>query len=160
MDNYKSMFESRISSGAVEKLPEAKAPGKLETNTISSWSHDMEGYAIANLRINRINNWYEVATPAIDDHHFLRRRKWICWRIASLFCSQIVLTCLHSARIGRTDILWSVNNLARAVTKLTKACDKRLARFISYIHHTCECQTILSCGKHCTTMQTGIVSRF
>ena len=25
-----------------------------------------------------------------------------------------------------------------AVTKWTKACDKRLARLISYIHHTCE----------------------
>ena len=28
--------------------------------------------------------------------------------------------------------------LARAVTKWTKACDKRLARVVSYIHHTCE----------------------
>ena len=36
------------------------------------------------------------------------------------------------------DILWSVNKLARAVTKWTKACDKRLARLISYIHHTSE----------------------
>ena len=29
VDNYKSMFDSRISAGAMEKLPEAKAPGKL-----------------------------------------------------------------------------------------------------------------------------------
>ena len=41
------------------------------------------------------------------------------------------------ARIGRPDILWSVNKLARSITKWTKACDKRLNRFISYIHHTC-----------------------
>ena len=34
--------------------------------------------------------------------------------------------------------MWSVNKLARAVTKWTKACDKRLARLISYIDHTCE----------------------
>ena len=45
VDNYKSMFESRISAGATEKLPQTKAPGKLETNTFSSWSYDMEGYA-------------------------------------------------------------------------------------------------------------------
>ena len=38
----------------------------------------------------------------------------------------------------KPDILLSVNKLARAVTKLTKACGKRLARLISYIHHTCE----------------------
>ena len=40
------------------------------------------------------------------------------------------------ARIGRPDILWTVNKLARAVTKWTQACDKRLARLISHIHHT------------------------
>ena len=37
---------------------------------------------------------------------------------------------------GRRDILWSVNKLARSVTKWTRACDKRLSRLISYIHHT------------------------
>ena len=31
-----------------------------------------------------------------------------------------------------------MNKLARAVTKWTRACDKRLARLISYIHDTCE----------------------
>ena len=55
-------------------------------------------------------------------------------------CSQIVLKCLYLARIGRPDILWSVNKLARSITKWTKACDKRLNRLISYIHHTCECK--------------------
>ena len=35
-------------------------------------------------------------------------------------------------------MLWSVNKLAREVTKWTEACDKRLARLISYIHHTSE----------------------
>ena len=53
-------------------------------------------------------------------------------------CSQIVLKCLYLARIGRPDILRSVNKLARSITKWTKACDKRLNRLISYIHHTCE----------------------
>ena len=53
-------------------------------------------------------------------------------------CSEIVLKCLYLARIGRPDILWSVNKLARSITKWTKACDKRLNRLISYIHHTSE----------------------
>ena len=55
----------------------------------------------------------------------------------STVCSQIVLKCLSLARIGRPDILWSVNKLSRAVTNWTKACDKRLARFdlLSYITH-------------------------
>ena len=56
----------------------------------------------------------------------------------SKVCSQVVLKCLYLARIGGPGIPWSVNNLARTVTKWTRACDKRSARLISYIHHTCE----------------------
>ena len=51
-------------------------------------------------------------------------------------CSQIVLKCLYLARIGRPDIVWSVNKLARAVTTGTRVCERRLARLISKIHHT------------------------
>ena len=39
MDNYRTMFESRISAGGLEKLP---FPQNLR---ISSWSYDMEGHA-------------------------------------------------------------------------------------------------------------------
>ena len=37
----------------------------------------------------------------------------------SKVCSKIVLKCLCLARIGRPDISWSLNKLARAVTKWT-----------------------------------------
>ena len=39
VDNYRTMFESRISAGAIEKLPCS------ENLKISSWSYDMEGHA-------------------------------------------------------------------------------------------------------------------
>ena len=39
MDNYRAMFESRISAGRTEKLP---CPQNLR---ISSWSYEMEGRA-------------------------------------------------------------------------------------------------------------------
>ena len=51
---------------------------------------------------------------------------------------QIVLKCLYLALIGRPDILCSVNKFARSTTNWTNACDKRLSRLISYIHHTCD----------------------
>ena len=41
VDNYRSMFESRISAGATEKLPRS---GRPDAN-ISTWSYDMEGHA-------------------------------------------------------------------------------------------------------------------
>ena len=54
------------------------------------------------------------------------------WKFAKV-CSRIVLKCLQLARIGRSDILWYVNKLARAVTRWTKAYDRRLARLI-FLH--------------------------
>ena len=50
--------------------------------------------------------------------------------------------------------MWSVNKLARAVTKWTTSSDKRLARLISYIHHTSEFEQSCSVGN--TAMQTWI----
>ena len=74
-------------------------------------------------------------------------------------CSQIVLKRLYLARIGRPDIPWSVNTLARAHTKWTRACDKRPARLISYIHGTSEYKQHFNVGKNSTTMSIGTVSR-
>ena len=131
MDNYKSMFESWCNG----KFPEAKAPGKPDTNTIFSWSFDMEGHAkkcverYCELANKTIEQLYKVATPCMDDHHFGDEEN---------VCSQIVLKCVALARVGRPDVLWSVNKLARPVTKWTNACDKRLARLKKYIHHTSE----------------------
>ena len=76
VENYKSMFESRISAGAMEKLPEAKAPGESETNTISSCSYDMEGHAKKRVErycelVNKTTEQlYKVATPCLDDRLF------------------------------------------------------------------------------------------
>ena len=50
--------------------------------------------------------------------------------------AHIVLNCLYLARIGRPDILWTINKPARSVAKWTQACDNRLARLMSYFHHT------------------------
>ena len=72
---------------------------------------------------------FKVSTPCIDDHHFKEEMKSV--GELSQVCSQLVLKCLYLTRIGRPDILWSVNKLARSITQWTKACDKRLNRLIS-----------------------------
>ena len=119
---------------------------------ISSWSYDTEGHAkkcverYCELANKTTQQLYKVSTPCIDDLHFKEEDLKSVGDLSKV-CSRIVLKCLHLARIGRPDILWSVNKLARSITKWTKACDKRLSRLISYIHHSCELQTILSFGK-------------
>ena len=80
---------------------------------------------------------YKVSTPFLDHNHFKEEELKSVGELTKV-CSQTVLKCLYLARFGRPDILWSVNKFARSITKWTKACDKRLCRLISYIHHTCE----------------------
>ena len=74
----------------------------------------------------------------------------------SQVCSQIVLKCLYLARIGRSDILWSVNKLAQSITKWTKACDKRLNRLMSYIQHTCEYKQYCHVGNTAKQCRLGL----
>ena len=56
----------------------------------------------------------------------------------SSVCSQAVLKCLYMTRLARPELYWAVNSLAREVIKWTVACDKRLHRLISHIHHNTE----------------------
>ena len=74
----------------------------------------------------------------------------------SQVCSQIVLKCLYLARNGRSDILWSVNKLARSIKTWTKACDKRLNRLISHIHHTCEYKQYCHVGNTAKQFRLGL----
>ena len=111
------------------------------SNQTLAWSYDMEGRAqkcveryceFANKKVEQL---YKVSHPCLVDHQFKKEELESVGELSEV-CSQIAWKCLYEARIGRPDILWSVNKLARSVRKWTQACDKRLARLISYIHHT------------------------
>ena len=115
VDNYRTMFESRNFAGATKKLP---CSGNLR---ISLWSYDMEGHAkkcverYCELANKTTQQLYKVSTPCIDDHHFKEEELKSGGELSKV-CSQIVLKCLHLARIGTPDILWSVKKLARSIT--------------------------------------------
>ena len=49
-----------------------------------------------------------------------------------------------------------MNKLARSITKWTKACDKRLNRLISYIHHTCEYKHYCHVGNTAKQCRLGL----
>ena len=107
------------------KLP---CSGKPDAD-ISSWFYDMESHAkkcverccaLANKPTQQL---YKVTTPCLDDHQFKEAEIGSVGE-PSKVCSQIVLKCLHLARIWRHDIfcgLWT--NLL--VTTWTKARDKQ-----------------------------------
>ena len=103
VDNYRTMFESRISAERVEKLP---FPQNLR---ISSWSYDMAGHAkkcverYCKLANKTTQQHYKVSTPCIDDHHFKEEETKSVGEVSHAR-SQIVLICSPLARIGRLDI--------------------------------------------------------
>ena len=49
-----------------------------------------------------------------------------------------------------------MNKLARSITKWTEACDKRLNRLISYIHHTCEYKQYCYVGNTAKQCRLGL----
>ena len=108
VDNYTTMFESRISAGATEKIPCS------ENLCISSWSYDMEGHAkkcverYCELANKTTQQLYKVSTLCIDDHHFKEEGLKSVGELSKV-CSQIVLKCLYLARIGRPDMLSMVS---------------------------------------------------
>ena len=110
IDEYRKMFESRISAGSTEKLPNS---GKENGKEIV-WSYDMAGHAqkcverYSELANKNIEQLCKVSTPYIDNRQF-KKEELETVRELSKVCSQIVLKCLYLARIGRPDIPWSAN---------------------------------------------------
>ena len=80
-----------------------------------------------------IEQLFKVATPCMDDHQFREEENGFVGELSTV-CSQVVLKRLLLARVGRPDIFWSVS--------------KRFARLISYSHHKCDFEAILSCGRN------------
>ena len=103
VDNYRTMFESRISAGAAEKLPCS------ENLRISSWSYDMDGHAkkcverYCELGNKTTQQLYKVSTPCVDDHHF-KEEEWKSVGELSKVCSQIHHTCEYKqyCHVGNT----------------------------------------------------------
>ena len=92
VDNYRNMFESRISARAKEKLPCSVKPGA----GIFSWSYDMEGHAkkcverYCELTNNTTQHLYTVTTPCLDDHQFKEEElgEFLCrWRLVKRMLS-------------------------------------------------------------------------
>ena len=123
---YREMFESRISAGATEKLPGWEKPHEKRLRGPTIWK-DMHKKCVeryCELANKKTEQLFKVSGPCLVDHPFKEEELESVGELSKT-CSLIVLKCLYLARIGRPDILWSVNKIARSVTKWTGACDRR-----------------------------------
>eukprot|EP00973_Karenia_brevis_P030524 4209632-Karenia_brevis.AAC.1 len=92
---------------------------------------ELSGESLSSLRY--------FAKPCIDDHE-LAPEEFETVGVLTDVCAGIVLKVLCQVLHQRPDILWSVDALARDVTRWNAACDKRLHRLICYLHHHRECK--------------------
>ena len=106
-----------------------------------AWNYDMIGHAE-----QCVQRWCEltqrdasdlrtVVTPALDDPVMPPEDTVEPGKLAPI-SARIILKCLYLARIGRPDLLFAVNVLARQVRSWTRAFDKRRERLIAYINST------------------------
>ena len=108
----------------------------------TSWPYDMEGYAktcverYCELSNKRIEQLHKVSTPCLGDHQFSKVEQEKVGELSKV-CSQFILNSFYLARVGRPHILWSVNYLARGITKWNKADEKNGQ--VDILHSFCEC---------------------
>ena len=140
-DNYRSLFESRISAGLQKNCQKQKprrnlmpkrylhGPMTWKVTQRNAWKD------IANLRIKQLSNSSKS-----------RRHAWMIINLKnktlgsvgelSTVCSQIVLKCLYLARIGRPDILWSVNKTASCMQESGPKSQSRQRGPVEVRHRT------------------------
>ena len=139
-----------MSAGATEKYQDGtNISQKLQCGPAGHARKCVERYCeLANKKTEQL---FKVSSLCLDDHQIFKEELEDKGE-SSEVCSHIVFECLYLARIGRPDILWSVNKLARSVRKWTQSCDRRLARLISYIHFTSDyrqCCHVGNAAQHC-----------
>ena len=130
----RKLFESLISADTAKPLPDWE-PSLSDT---VPWSYDVEGHSKKcverkyDLSNKKIANYSKFAPPVLMTINFKRGN----WRQLENYpeYTRRLFQYVFLARSSRRDILWSVSNLARAITKWSKACDRRLVWLISYIH--------------------------
>ena len=149
---HTKMFESRNSARTTEKLLEtSRTNGSVVLRHGGTWSKKyVERYCeLANKKVEQL---HKVSHPCLWMIINSSRKNSKLLENGQKFVRKWSWNACSFARIGRLDILWTVNKLARSVAKWTQACDRRLARPISSIHHAGDHRQYCHVGstaKHC-----------
>ena len=116
VDNYRAMFESRISAGELKNYHTLRIFVFLHGLMIWKVMRRNVWNDIVSQQKRRLNNSFKYLLHASMTTTLKKKKKKSVGESGQV-CCQIVLKCLYLARIGRPDILWSVNKLARSITQ-------------------------------------------
>ena len=143
-------------AGTKEKLP-TRASGKLDAETISSWSYDMEGHAkkcverYCELANKTTQQLYKVATPCMDDHQFKEEENGVSRGIVY----SLLTNCSEMSVFGSYWKTWYFvvcEQACACFNKMDQILWQTLGAFdIVHLSHKW-IQAILLSGRHSTTM--------
>ena len=103
-------------------------------------------------RIKRQSNCTESQLLAEMIIIISRRRNWHQLENCPNYALRLSQNAFVWHELEDLTFLWSVNKLARSVTKWSRACDRRSARLTAYIHHTHDHRQLCHVGntaQHC-----------
>ena len=110
-------------NGTCEAPVEWETPGLIDEYDVTSHlkaqvmcKEEAVKYRRSELANKKVEQLYKVSSPSLDDHLFKQEELESVGELSEV-CSQIVLKSSYLARIGRPDILWSVNKLTGSATK-------------------------------------------
>ena len=151
------MFESRISAGGLEKLPFSQKSSYF-LHGLMTWlvMHRSAWNDIVSWRTRRFSNSTKYLLHA-SMTTTSKKKKQNLLENCQINALKIVLKCLYLTRIGRPDILCSVNiSLHDPLQHGPKPVTKRLNRLISYIHHTSEYKQYCHVGNTAKQCRLGL----
>ena len=158
-DQYREIFESRISAAATEKLPGWEKP---HAKTMA-WSYDMEGHArkCVERYCELANKKDGAVVQSLESMHrwpsFQRRRIEIRWRIVRSVLSSFFWNAYTWHVLDDPIFYGQWTSLSVPSQNGRGACDKSLNRWISYIHHTCEYKHYCHVGNTALQCRLGLL---
>ena len=106
------VFESFISAGTVEKLPRCRKASDMKRHARNCVERCCE---LTNKKDRAV-----LHSPCLDDYQFKQKELESMGEVSHVR-SQIVLSCLYLARIGRPDILWAINKTSSIRRKMDES---------------------------------------
>ena len=133
-------IDSLATKPGKDTLTEGTPSAKKDTRRLPAMQYDMFGYleqcvdVYLDLAERDEHSLRFAPTPSLDDGAFTEDDLEATGTLGR-HAAKILMKILYAARMCRFDLLFAVCSLARCITRWSKACDKRLHRLVSYIHH-------------------------
>ena len=159
IEKYKEMFESRISAGAMEKLPGWAKPHAKNWNVVLRHARTCSKMHGKVSRIGeKTEQLYKVSSPCLDDHQITKGRAWISWRMIG----SMHTICLKMLVRGQN---WLTRHsvVSQQTCPIYHKVDSSLWQTFgqtTFLHpsHTRDYRQYCHVGKHSTTLSIGVIS--